>query len=963
MGPILKQNYHIKLPDYLILALNNHQIIMSGYIPQCEFSCGKKATKQISVEGETKNFCDDCVQMIFDQYRILKTYELPRASVEISKAGEYGSAGEADEEANDPTPLPKIISKTFQSYQNEEKSVSMTKITVTMDNPPQNQNTVFVVDVSGSMGWNGSPIDQIKEILLENADLPNLTIVLFHNTASVEILTQKSHAYRRDFINGIRAGGGTSFVQALMVCNDLITNSSKPLSFVFLTDGNNQHDNDYHFKQIMEQVNGLHRAHNFVFHTCGLGKGEREGCAKIRPLSENGGSHTILTNAKDFEAVSCQIKNTVLQIMVNGKEIPLKASDDEKVFNAYVFGDFEPGDGFEQSDQEITIENTVESVCASIESFKMHVLSELASEKNQKAAIDTLLNFDRYLSSLNLMSARHAKKLRKDRGRAARASILAKHMDKKLRYSEMIATAQKDIMEFIRRIKQHQSLDDVDLSELQAAAQNVVQNYKRRIEKKREVLSVKNNVSLEWQNGKIDERKKDIDIDPDWKDKSCHLCLSTAQDICDEGEMMGVPVNITSVLGSGILSVYQTTFDTRLSTWICSTCATDIFRSGIGNNFKGSVINEQTFNAFVPMAFSADHYDQVVRYLAPRFISWLHTLAFDQWTPEQVRETPFLLMKNLISQKRTELVGWYIAETWKLCQYSARRFNIDSRVLRGDLINPLNRGDDDKTSAPVMDIGTFTLKCLVTDNQCEQEFLMAGFLEMLRREVGKKAPENEQFPGCNIFDEQKLKSSYEKIIKDKVNGGMARSDVLDHKEQYVDNLSPEFVKHSKFIQDNIPLLLEKYNLFLTTVGVDPLVLPDSLDLYLVVHYAYHATNSTFLSSLTSKTLIDPMAGDRTHLQKLFETQYQTMYSNDFNALVILKNNMGKESKALWQFANGADGYTIWQTAWGRRFDTPTNEIVKNVYRKIRHNHQVAKEYIDAAISPPQYYTYSKYVNL
>lgn len=923
---------------------------MALYVPDCAFVCGNKATKQIKVEGSLQNYCDTCVQLIFEQYKIVKTYDMMDSNRFVKK----DKPSRAIES--------KIIGKTFQTYQNDDKSVSMTKITVTMDNPVQNQDTILVVDVSGSMGFdrNGTPINQIKDILLQNIDLPDLTFVLFNHEASVEVLTGKNNVYRHDFIANIQANGGTSFAKALIVCNDLIKDSSGPLSFVFLTDGNNEHDNDYDFKGIMNVVNEQHKAHNFVFHTCGLGKGAEDGCAKLRPLSKDGGSHTILTNAKDFEAVSSQINNSVLSIMLNGQKIPLKARND-KVFDAYIFGHIKLDDDFTPSKDDITIESTVESICASVESLKMYVLSELVKEKNQKDAITTLLNFDKYLSTLNLVNAKHAKKQKKDRGKIARSSILSGNMNKQLHYGQMIATAQQDIMEFVQKIRKHQTLNDVDLSELQAAAQNVVKTYKRRIEKKREVLSVKNNVSLEWQNGKIDEREKVIPIDDEWKDKTCHLCISSAQDICDEGEMMGVPVNITSVLGSGILSVYQTTFETRLSTWICSTCATDIFRSGIGKNFEGSVINGQTFNAFVPMAFSVEHYNQVVRYLGPRFISWLHTLAFDQWTPEQVRETPFLLMKNLIMQKPTELVMWYMSETWKLCQYTGKRFDIDSSKLRADFINPLNRGDDDKSSIPVMDIGAFILKCLVTDNKCTKEFLLAGFLEQLRREVGKKAPENEQFPNCNIFDEQKLKSSYQDIITDKINNGMVRPDVLDHKEEYDDNLSSEFTKHLTFIQDNVPALLKTYNLYLTTVGVTPLTLPENLDMHLVVHYAYYATNSTFLNALESKTLIDPIVGNKMHLQQLFETQYQTMYSNDFNALVILKNNMGKEAKALWQFANGADGRTIFNTAFGRRMDKPTNDIVRNVFKHIKHNRQVSEEYLGAAMSLP-YYTCNKYHN-
>ena len=86
-------------------------------------------------------------------------------------------------------------------------------------------------------------------------------------------------------------------------------------------------------------------------------------------------------------------------------------------------------------------------------------------------------------------------------------------------------------------------------------------------------LNIKKNADKQ-----IDENSGDIEIDYKWQNQSCHMCLSSAQEICDDGEMMCIPVSITSVLGSGILSVYQTKFDLRLSSRICSICAIGIFK-------------------------------------------------------------------------------------------------------------------------------------------------------------------------------------------------------------------------------------------------------------------------------------------------------------------------------------------------------------------------------------------------
>lgn len=196
-----------------------------------------------------------------------------------------------------------------------------------------------VIDKSGSMG--GNPISQCIYSLGRIIDLaysnPNIiTNIITYNDSASSILintAQTIESYKM-IVNGINAGGGTSFTAAfneiVKVCEELIDPTITNVTVIFLTDGEDSSTNKANRSKLInllkEKLDGVitNKSIQTQIHTIGFGNShDYDFLNGLRQISKIEGAYRFADPKEDSDSLSNKI-NSILSVIESTSNIPIK---------------------------------------------------------------------------------------------------------------------------------------------------------------------------------------------------------------------------------------------------------------------------------------------------------------------------------------------------------------------------------------------------------------------------------------------------------------------------------------------------------------------------------------------------------------------------------------------------------------------------------------------------------------
>jgi len=199
-----------------------------------------------------------------------------------------------------------------------------------------------VIDRSGSMG--GNPIIQCRYSLNRIIDLaysnPNIitNIITYDDRAeSILINTAQTIESYRLIVDGIKAGGGTSFNVAfneiVRVCGELINPTITNISIIFLTDGQDSStfgkSRTNLVSTLKDKLNSTVNTDNInlQIHTIGFGAShDYEFLNSLRQITKVEGAYRYADPTEDSDSLSNKI-NSLLDVIAQTISIPIKITN------------------------------------------------------------------------------------------------------------------------------------------------------------------------------------------------------------------------------------------------------------------------------------------------------------------------------------------------------------------------------------------------------------------------------------------------------------------------------------------------------------------------------------------------------------------------------------------------------------------------------------------------------------
>jgi len=196
-----------------------------------------------------------------------------------------------------------------------------------------------VIDNSGSMG--GSPITQCKYSLNRIVDLAYsnsniITNIITYNDLATSILINTSQTLEsyRLIVDGIKAGGGTSFNSAfneiVRVCGEMIDPTITNVSIIFLTDGEDSSVSKTNriklVNTLKEKINNAIDINsiNLQIHTIGFGHShDYDFLNSLRQITKVEGAYRYADPTEDSDSLSNKI-NSLLDVISQTVSIPIK---------------------------------------------------------------------------------------------------------------------------------------------------------------------------------------------------------------------------------------------------------------------------------------------------------------------------------------------------------------------------------------------------------------------------------------------------------------------------------------------------------------------------------------------------------------------------------------------------------------------------------------------------------------
>lgn len=187
---------------------------------------------------------------------------------------------------------------------------------------------IFVIDTSGSM--DGTSIKQARNALLYGLDLlrtqDSFNIIKFSNETEglydkARVATQSNLNVARDFVNGLRADGGTEMLPALKLALEDKNKSQRLRQIVFLTDGSVGNEDEL-FNLIKQELG------NSRLFTVGIGSAPNSHFMK-RSAKYGRGSHSYIGDESEvgqkIQALFSKLAHPVLT------DITINITDDERL--------------------------------------------------------------------------------------------------------------------------------------------------------------------------------------------------------------------------------------------------------------------------------------------------------------------------------------------------------------------------------------------------------------------------------------------------------------------------------------------------------------------------------------------------------------------------------------------------------------------------------------------------------